>query len=129
MTLALQTIRELYALMEQGNIGKLVIALEDAVWVYTAQCMGGNRQGREGILQQVPAFYRPGTGIKKVAEHFVEEGILIIVLGNIHISAPGADINAMPFVDVWRFENNNIQSVNFYYRDPEELYGYLEHYS
>ncbi|OQP68329.1 hypothetical protein A4R26_00535 [Niastella populi] len=129
MTLALLTIRDLYASMEQGNIGKLVIALDDGVWVYTAQCMGGNRRGREGILQQVPAFYRPGTGIKKNADHFVEQGSMIIVLGNIQITVPGASIGSMTFVDVWRFENGNISSVNFYYRDPEELYVYLEHFS
>jgi hypothetical protein len=129
MTLALLTIRDLYASMEQGNIGKLVIALDDAVWVYTAQCMGGNRRGRDGILQQVPAFYRPGTGIKKMTDHFVEQGSMIIVLGNIQITVPGADIDNMPFVDVWSFENDKIRSVNFYYRDAEELYYYLEHFS
>ncbi|HEX6426322.1 MAG TPA: hypothetical protein VF008_01500 [Niastella sp.] len=128
MTAALHTIRDIYISMEQGNIGKLVIALEDTVWVYTAQCMGGNRQGREGILQLVPAFYRPGTGIQKIAAHFFVQGSLVIVMGNIQITPPGIVINPIPFADVWSFEDNTIRSVIFYYRDPQELYDYLETY-
>jgi len=126
MKLALQTIRDLYSCMEQGNIGKLVAALHDEVWVYTAHCMGGNRRGREGILHQVPAFYRPGTGVKKIVNHFIEHDDLIIVLGTIQLTLPNADINAMSFVDVWHFDNDRIQSVHYYYRDPVELYKYLE---
>jgi hypothetical protein len=127
MTPTLLAVREIYASMEQGNIGKLVVALKDDLWVYTADCMGGNRRGREGILQQVPAFYRPGTGIKKEADHFIEQGGLVLVLGNVQISVPGAAITSMPFADIWRFENNHIQSVIFYYRDPTVLNYYLGH--
>lgn len=129
MTPALLTVRDIYASMEHGNIGKLVVALEEAIWVYTADCMGGNRRGRDGILQLVPAFYRPGTGIKKLAEEFIEQGNLVIVLGTIQIAVPDAATTSMPFADIWRFENVSIQSVTFYYRDPEELFSYLEHYS
>ncbi len=64
MTPPLKQISDIYEYMEQGNIGKLLILLDDAIMVYTDQCMGGNRRGREGVLQLVPAFYRPGTGIK-----------------------------------------------------------------
>ncbi len=64
----------IYASMEHGNIGKLVVALEEAIWVYTADCMGGNRRGRDSILQLVPAFYRPGTGIKRVGGRIYRAG-------------------------------------------------------
>jgi hypothetical protein len=125
MTQVLQIILDVYAAMEQGNIGKLVITLDDAVWVYTAQSMGGNRRGREGILQQVPAFYRPGSGIKKLADRFIEQDNLVIVLGTIQITIPGAEFNSMPFADIWSFENSHIRSVIFYYGDPLALFKYL----
>ncbi|WP_205514646.1 nuclear transport factor 2 family protein [Longitalea arenae] len=126
MTQALQTIRDLYVSMEQGNIGKLVIALDEAVYVHTAACMGGNRRGREGILQLVPVFYRPGSGIKKVIDHFIEHDSRIIVVGNICITTQSATTDLMPFADIWTLENNNILTVIFYYRDPQELCNYLE---
>ena len=126
MTPALKTILEIYASMEQGNLGKLLIVLDDTIHVHTAQCMGGNRRGREGILQLVPAFYRMGTGIKKTTHHFVEQEDRIIVTGNIQITVPGVSTDTMPFADVWSFEDNKISAVIFYYRDPQVLRDYLE---
>jgi ketosteroid isomerase-like protein len=125
MSPALQTITDVYASMEQGNIGKLLTILDDSVLVYTAQCMGGNRRGREGILQLIPPFYRPGSSISKKAGQFIEQGNMILVLGEIHMKTWEEIDSRMSFVDIWFFENNRISSVVFYYRDPELLCGYL----
>lgn len=121
----LKQISAIYEYMEQGNIGKLLIAIDDAVMVYTAQCMGGNRRGREGILQLVPAFYRPGTGMKKTVERLIAQDNLVIAVGTIQITGQDAIIILMPFADVWSYDNNKICEVIFYYRNPQELHEYL----
>lgn len=125
MSPALQTIIDVYVSMEQGNIGKLLIMLDDSVMVYTAECLGGNRRGREGILQLIPPFYRPGSTIKKTASQFIEQGNTVIVLGVIQMLGwEQPDVN-MSFADIWSFDNNRISSVTFYYGDPELLCAYL----
>jgi hypothetical protein len=129
MTTALAIIKDIYASMEHGNIGKLAVALDESILVYTADCLGGNRRGRDGVLQLVRAFYRPCTGIKKLADQFIAQGNLVIVLGTIQIAVPDAVVTSMPFADICNFENVSIKSVTFYYRDPVELDGYLKHHS
>jgi ketosteroid isomerase-like protein len=125
MSPALQTITDIYASMEQGNIGKLLTILDDSVLVYTAQCMGGNRRGREGILQLISLFYRPGSRAPKTAGHYMEQGNTVIVLGDIRMRDWESIDSPMSFADIWVFDNNRIISVVFYYRDPELLCEYL----
>jgi ketosteroid isomerase-like protein len=125
MSPSLQTISDVYVSMEQGNIGKLLTILDDSVLVYTAQCMGGNRRGREGILQLIPPFYRPGSSTKKTAGQFIEQGNTVIVLGVIQMKDGEQTDGSMSFADIWFFDNNRISSVVFYYRDPELLFAYL----
>lgn len=126
MTPALQSIIDIYALMEQGNIGKLLTMLDDSVWVYTAQCMGGNRRGREGILQLIPVYYRPGSRTPKNPKQFIEQGNTVIVLGEILMKDWQGEDKNMPFADIWVIENARVRSVVFYHRDPELLCEYLE---
>jgi|GEM_PF-1234866 len=121
----LQQISEIYECMEQGNIGKLLMVLDDAVMVCTAQCMGGNRRGHEGILQLVSAFYRPGTIMKKTMERLVAQDNLVIALGIIQITVEDIVISQMPFADVWRYDDHKIREVVLYYSNPQELQEYL----
>lgn len=121
----LQTIHDIYLCMEQGNIGKLLTILDDSILVFTAACMGGNRRGREGILQLVPVFYRPGTGIAKVVESFSETAHNVVVTGKILLTGTDQVQREMPFADVWIFNGHRMHSAYLYYLDPLELSTFL----
>ena len=125
MTPALQTIHEIYLSLEQGNIGKLLPLLDNSVEIQTAQCLGGTKMGRDGILQLVSSFYRPGSGISKMVGQIAELDNRVIVIGNVFIDQPKTSIEPMPFADVWTFVENRISSAIFYYRDPAELCTHL----
>jgi hypothetical protein len=47
------------------------------------------------------------------------------VLGNLNFNDAEAVIATIPFVDVWKVEQNKLVEVKLFYLDEEKLYTYL----
>lgn len=127
MTTSLTLIMDIYAAMQQANIGKLLTMLDNPCTVHTCRCMQKNASGRELILQQIPVFYSPCTEIAKVVETMTEQNNLVTVVGHVRIAADEA-LDHMPFADIWRIEDNKVSTVYFYYRDPEDFCQHLSRF-
>jgi hypothetical protein len=123
MSLPLTVIRDLYHAMEQGNIGK-VFSLLDQKFIIQGP-LGTDRTGREGVLDIVSNLYRQGKGIKKEMEHFIEYENMVIVLGNIYMNVGPSTAVKMPFVDIWKLQENRITELQYFYQDPPLLASFL----
>jgi len=123
MSLPLTVTRDLYHAMEQGNIGKL-FSLLDPKFVIQGP-MGTERKGREGVLDIISSLYRQGKGIKKEIDHYIEYENMVIVLGNIHMNQAPSTAIKMPFVDIWKLQDNRIIELQYFYQDPPLLAKFL----
>jgi predicted SnoaL-like aldol condensation-catalyzing enzyme len=125
MTQALKTVQDIYKAMEQGNVGKVLSVLDDDFIVHLPKSLGGDYKGREGILGVVSKMCGSGSGMKKINEHFVELDESVIVLGNINLTENEKVIHTIPFVDIWRTNENKITAVQLFYQDTELLADYM----
>jgi len=125
MSSALTITQDLYHAMEQGNIGKL-FSLLDQKFVIQGP-MGTDRKGREGVLDIISSLYRQGKGIKKEIDHFIEYENMVIVLGNIYMNPASSTAVKMPFVDIWKLQDNRITELQYFYQDPPLLARFLSH--
>jgi len=123
MSLALTVTRDLYHAMEQGNIGKL-FSLLDQKFVIQGP-IGTDRKGREGVLDIISNLYRQGKGIKKEIDHFIEYENMVIVLGNIYMNHTSSTAVKMPFVDVWKLQDDRMTELQYFYQDPPLLASFL----
>jgi ketosteroid isomerase-like protein len=123
MSSALTVIRDLYHAMEQGNIGKLFSLLDHTFAIQGP--LGTDRTGREGVLDIVSNLYRQGKGIKKEIDHFIEYENMVIVLGNVHMNQTESTAVKMPFVDIWKLQDNKITELQYFYQDPPLLARFL----
>ncbi|GGB01969.1 nuclear transport factor 2 family protein [Puia dinghuensis] len=125
MSLALTITQDLYHAMEQGNIGK-IFSLLDQTFVIQGP-IGTDRNGKEGVLDIISSLYRQGKGIKKEIDHFIEHENMVIVLGNIYMNQASSAAVKMPFVDIWKLQDNKITELQYFYQDPPLLARHLNH--
>jgi translation initiation factor RLI1 len=125
MSQLLNIVQGIYEAMEQGNIGKVIVVLEEDFTLHLADSFGGVYYGREGILDVVSKMCSSSSKSKKVVETFIEHDNKIIVLGNLNFDDDEAVIATIPFVDVWKVEQNKLVEVKLFYLDEEKLYTYL----
>jgi SnoaL-like domain len=125
MSQALKTVEEIYEAMEQGNIGKIISVLDESFTVHLAKSLGGVYQGREGILDVVSKMCSASGKSKKIVENIIELKSRIVALGNINFTNSDKSIAAIPFVDVWKIEQNKLVEVQLFYLDAEEIYAHL----
>jgi hypothetical protein len=120
-----KAVEEIYEAMEQGNIGKIISVLDESFTVYLAKSLGGIYQGREGILDVVSKMCSASGKSKKIVENLIEFNNRIIAFGNINFTDGNNSIAAIPFVDVWKIEQNKLLEVQLFYLDAEELVEHL----
>jgi SnoaL-like domain len=125
MSQALKTVEEIYEAMEQGNIGKIISVLDENFTVHLAKSLGGVYQGREGILDVVSKMCSTSGKSKKIVENIIEFKNRIVAFGIINFTNSDKSIAAIPFVDVWKIEQNKLMEVQLFYLDAEELYAHL----
>jgi predicted SnoaL-like aldol condensation-catalyzing enzyme len=126
MTQALKTVQGIYEAMEQGNVGKVLSVLDDDFIVHLPNLFGGDYRGREGILDVVSKMCSSGSGLKKINRRFVELDENVMVVGNIILTESEKVIHTIPFVDIWRTNENKIIAVQIFYQDPELLADYMK---
>ena len=125
MSQALKTVEEIYEAMEQGNIGKIISVLDENFTVHLAKSLGGVYQGREGILDVISKMCSASGKSKKIVEDIIEFNNRIVAFGDINFTDDDKNINAIPFVDVWKVDGDKIIDVEVFYLDAEKLQSYL----
>jgi predicted RNA binding protein with dsRBD fold (UPF0201 family) len=126
MSQVLKAVEEIYEAMEQGNIGKIISVLDESFTVHLSKSLGGVYRGREGILDVVSKMCSASSKSKKIVENIIEFDKRIIALGNINFNDDdNKSIAAIPFVDVWKIEQNKLVEVQLFYLDAEEVYIHI----
>jgi hypothetical protein len=65
----LETVKDIYEAMNQGNIGKVISTFDESFSIHLPDLLGGTYRGREGILDVVSKICSSGGNTKKVSEN------------------------------------------------------------
>ncbi|MHA4806788.1 nuclear transport factor 2 family protein [Flavitalea flava] len=125
MSQVLNEVKAIYEAIEQGNIGKIISALDENFVIRLARSLGGAYKGREGILELVSKMCNTSGRIKKVITSYIDFQNDIVVLGNTQIFESNALFVTFPFADVWKSENGKITEADFFFMDPEILSDFI----
>jgi predicted SnoaL-like aldol condensation-catalyzing enzyme len=126
MSQLLKTVQVIYDAMEQGNMGKIMSVFDENFKVHLAGSLGGVYKGREGILEVISKMCSSSSSSKKVIENIIEINNQVVVLGKINFYDSDDIIAEMPFVDVWKSNENKIVEVQLFYLDAALLNEYLK---
>ncbi|MBO9727109.1 MAG: nuclear transport factor 2 family protein [Chitinophaga sp.] len=124
MNEAIETISEIYKAFAQGNVGKILSLLGENFVIHLPKSLGGKHYGRGGILEVVSKMCGTNNRLVKVITKSIEVEDSVIVFGHIELPEEIFHRQIVPYIDVWRSQDNRLIEVQVFYLDVEYINEY-----
>jgi ketosteroid isomerase-like protein len=128
MSDSLHTVQTLYANLAQGNLSKILALLDPQATIHKPESLpyGGTYKGRDGFISLMTAVYKTWSDFQVIPQSIIASNGMVVVQGEWIAKIKGAENTLdMPFLHLWKINNDLITEIWLYYWDTTRVLNYL----
>ena len=128
MSDSLHTVQTLYADLAQGNLSKILSMLDPQATIHKPESLpyGGTYKGRDGFIALMTTVYNTWSDFQVIPQSIITSNGMVVVQGEWISTVKGVeDTLNMPFVHLWKMNNDLVAQIWLYYFDTTRMLNYL----